>query len=129
MAKLVFCEDDPTIQKLVRVALRATPHQLYIATDGAEGLALIERERPDMIFTDVAMPTIDGFQLVDMLKARPALAHIPVIFMTASVQRHQMEEGYRHGVADYLTKPFTVADLRAKIDEYLSKISNSTAAQ
>ncbi len=129
MAKLVFCEDDPTIQKLVRVALRATPHQLYIATDGAEGLALIERERPDMIFTDVAMPIMDGFQLLDMLKARPALARIPVIFMTASVQRHQMEEGYRQSVADYLTKPFTVAELRAKIDEYVSKNPKITAAQ
>ncbi len=129
MAKLVFCEDDPTIQKLVRVALRATSHQVYIATDGSEGLALIERERPDMIFTDVAMPTIDGFQLVDMLKARPALARIPVIFMTASVQRHQMEEGYRHGVADYLTKPFTIAALRAKIDEYLSKNEQIAAAR
>jgi CheY-like chemotaxis protein len=57
--------------------------------------------------------------LCDIVKARPDLAHIPIIFMTASVQRFQQEEGYRHGVAGYLSKPFSPAALRAKIAAFV----------
>jgi CheY-like chemotaxis protein len=115
MALIVFCEDDPTIQKLIRVALRTTPHEILLASDGDEGFALIEQMRPDLIFTDVSMPGLNGLQLCDAVKARPDLAQIPIIFVTASVQRSEIEEGYRHGVLDYLVKPFSPADLRAKI--------------
>lgn len=123
MAKLVFCEDDPRIQKLIRVALRSTPHRLLIAGDGVEGLELIEREQPDVVFTDISMPGLDGLQLVDELKARPLLEHIPVVIVTASVQRYQMEEAYRHRIADYLRKPFRVNDLRAKIEKFAARDS------
>ncbi len=115
MAVLIFCEDDPTIQKLIRVALRASSHVVHIAPDGNEGLRLIERERPHVVFTDVSMPGLDGLQLCDILKSRPDLAHIPIILLTASIQRVQVEEAYRHGVVDCFTKPFSPADLRAKV--------------
>ena len=118
MATLLFCEDDPSIQKLIRVALRSSPHTVIIAGNGVEGLEVVERERPDVVFSDVSMPGLDGFQLLDALKSRPHLAHIPVIFVTASVQRHQIEEGYRHGAAGYLQKPFTGSELRTKVGEF-----------
>ncbi len=120
MAKIVFCEDSPVIQKLIGLALRATAHEVLLAADGTEGLALIERERPDLVFTDVAMPGLDGFQLVAAVKARPDLAHIPVVLMTATSDAEQLAEGYRQGATGYLAKPFSAAALRAKIDELLS---------
>ncbi len=116
---MIFCEDDPNVQKLVRLALRSMPHEVHIAGNGAEGLELIERERPDVVFTDISMPYLDGLQLVDELKARSHLSHIPVIVVTASVQRHQIEEVYRHGIADFLSKPFDVRDLRAKVRQFI----------
>ena len=64
MARLVFCEDDPTIQRVIQVALRATGHEVHLAADGAAGLALIERVRPDLIFTDLSMPEMDGYRLI-----------------------------------------------------------------
>jgi CheY-like chemotaxis protein len=118
MAKIIFCEDDPSVQKLVRVALRSTPHEIHIAGNGAEGLELVERELPDAVFTDISMPVLDGLQLVSELQARPQLKHIPVVIVTASVQRHQVEEAYRHGIADHLSKPFSVHDLRAKVEQF-----------
>jgi CheY-like chemotaxis protein len=121
MAKIVFCEDSPVIQKLIGLALRATAHEVLLAADGTEGLALIERERPDLVFTDVAMPGLDGFQLVAAVKARPDLAHIPVVLMTATSDAEQLAEGYRQGATGYLAKPFSAAALRAKIDELLGK--------
>lgn len=118
MAKIIFCEDDPSVQKLIRVALRSTPHEIHIVGNGAEGLELIERELPNAVFTDVSMPMLDGLQLVSELKARPHLEHIPIVVVTASVQRHQVEEAYRHGIAGHLSKPFSVHDLRVKVKQF-----------
>lgn len=119
MAKIVLCEDDPAIGKLVRVALRPTGHEVHVAIDGEAGLALIEKIHPDLVFTDVAMPRLDGLRLVDTMKRRPDLSHIPVVLLTASVQRFQVEEGYRHGVTAHLGKPFGAQDLVKMIDRLL----------
>jgi CheY-like chemotaxis protein len=118
MAKIVFCEDELQIQKLVRVMLRSTKHELYLASDGSEGLELIERVHPDLIFTDISMPHLDGFQLADEVKAREHLAHIPIIFISAFAQRTAIDEGFRHGGSSYLTKPFTSAELQEKIKAF-----------
>jgi len=119
MGKIVFCEDDPMIQKLIQAAMRGSGHDLHIASDGEEGLALIRRVRPDLIFSDVSMPKLDGFQLGDALKAAPETAGIPLIFVTASVQRAQIAEAEQHGAAAVLPKPFTMAELRARVAEFL----------
>jgi CheY-like chemotaxis protein len=116
MAKIVFCEDEEMLQKLIRLVFRSTAHEVHIASDGLEGFALIEREQPDLIFTDVSMPGYDGFQLADAIKARPRLASIPIIFVTAFAQRTDLEEGARHGATGYLLKPFTAADLREMVE-------------
>ena len=119
MGKVVVCEDDTTIQKLIRAGLRITGHAVRIASDGAEGLRLIEQDRPDLIVTDVSMPNVDGFQLGDALRARPELRDIPLLFMTASVESDAIEECYRHGATAYLAKPFTIGDLRQRIDDLI----------
>jgi CheY-like chemotaxis protein len=119
MAKIVFCEDDPMIQKLMTAAMRGSGHEIHMAADGIEGLALIKRVRPDLVFSDVSMPNLDGFQLGDALKASPDTAAIPVIFVTASVQRAQIEEATRHGGAGVLPKPFTMAELRKRVADLL----------
>ena len=88
------------------------------AGDGKEGLDLIECHRPDVVFSDVAMPEMNGFELADAMRARPDLAHIPIVFMTASVQREQIDECFRHGAAGHLAKPFTMAELRARMAQF-----------
>ena len=118
MSRVVFCEDDPMIRKLVQTALRATSHDVQIAENGKAGLALIARLRPDVVFTDVAMPVMDGFELADAMHAMPDLAHIPIVFLTASVQREQIEECFRHGAVGHLAKPFTMAELRVRVAQF-----------
>jgi CheY-like chemotaxis protein len=119
MAKIVFCEDDPMIQKLVRTALRDSGHELHLAGDGEEGLALIKRVRPDLVFSDVSMPKLDGYQLGDAMRSSPDTARIPLVFVTASVQRSQIEEAKQHGGQGVLPKPFTMAELRQRVSELL----------
>src|SRR3712207_2089413 len=126
MAKIVVCEDDPTIQKLIRTALRATAHELAMASDGVRGLELVERERPDLVLTDVVMPGLSGLELADQVRTRPHLAHIPVVLISASAQRVDLEEGYRHGAAGYLTKPFSAAALRTKVEQVLADRATPT---
>ena len=118
MSKVVFCEDDPMIRKLVQTALRSSTHDVHVAGDGKEGLDLIARLRPDVVFSDVAMPEMNGFELADAMRARPDLAQIPIVFMTASVQREQIDECFRHGAAGHLAKPFTMAELRARVGQF-----------
>lgn len=117
MGKVVFCEDDPIIQRLIRAALRAGGHEILIAGDGVEGLALVREVKPVAVFTDVSMPRMDGFELAAALKADAELAGIPIVFMTASVQRSQVERALAAGAAGILPKPFTASDLRARVDE------------
>lgn len=99
--------------------MRATAHEVHIANDGTEGLALVERLVPDVLFTDVAMPGLSGYQLADAIRARPHLAHIPIVLITASEPRLQREDAYRHGAVGILAKPFGLAELRAVVEESL----------
>ena len=119
MSRLVFCEDDARIRMLITFAMRGTAHDVHIAQDGNEGLALVERVIPHLLITDVAMPGMTGFELADAVRGRPHLAHIPIVFMTASVQRSERDEAYRHGGVRVLAKPFGRADLLKLVEEGL----------
>lgn len=119
MARIVFCEDDAQIRKLIEVAMRSTAHSIEMTTNGIEGLAAIERLPPELIVTDLAMPDMGGFALADAVHARPLLKRIPIVFVTASVQRGDVAQFAAHGAAGYLAKPFSPRELREKIDELI----------
>lgn len=119
MARIVFCEDDAQIRKLIEVAMRSTAHSIEMTTNGVEGLAAIERLPPELIVTDLAMPDMGGFALADAVHARPNLKHIPIVVVTASVQRGDVAQFGEHGAAGYLAKPFSPRELREKIDELI----------
>jgi len=120
LARIVFCEDEEQIRKLIDVAMRATPHAIELTVNGREGREAIEREAPELIVTDLAMPEMGGFALADAVHARPALKHIPIMFVTASVQRGDVARFGEHGAAGYLAKPFSPRALREKIDELIT---------
>jgi CheY-like chemotaxis protein len=118
---VVFVEDDASIRKLVQAALRVSTHEVHFAVNGREGLELVRSVRPDVVFTDVAMPEMGGIELADAMHGDPELRDIPVVFVTASLQREQVERYFRHGAAAYLAKPFSTKELRATIDEMVTK--------
>jgi CheY-like chemotaxis protein len=120
VARIVFCEDEEQIRKLIEVAMRSTAHSIELHANGREGLEAIEREAPELIVTDLAMPEMGGFALADAVHARPALNHIPIMFVTASVQRGDVARFGEHGAAGYIAKPFSPRALREKIDELIA---------
>lgn len=119
MAILVFCEDDPTIRKLIITALRNSLHNVHLAIDGVTGMALITKLIPDAIFADIAMPNIDGLQLIEALQQIPMLAAIPVVIMSASIPRMEIDVIRQYGAQYFLAKPFEMQTLRDMIDEVL----------
>jgi len=121
VARIVFCEDEEQIRKLIEVAMRWTVHEIELHVNGRDGLEAIEREAPELIVTDLAMPEMGGFALADAVHARPALEHIPIMFVTASVQRGDVARFSDHGAAGYLAKPFSPRALREKIDELVAR--------
>jgi CheY-like chemotaxis protein len=119
-AVVLFCEDDPVIQRLIQAATRSLPCEIRLASDGQQALTAIERERPAAVFTDLHMPVLDGRQLIARLRANPELASIPVVVMTASgLARAELDALLQNGATDYLVKPFGPRELRAKVGAVL----------
>jgi CheY-like chemotaxis protein len=120
VARIIFCEDEEQIRKLIEAAMRSTDHAIEMTVNGRDGLAAMERELPELLVTDLAMPEMGGFALADAVHARPALQHVPIMFVTASVQRGDVARFSEHGAAGYLAKPFSPRALREKIDEIIA---------
>lgn len=119
MSTILFCEDDPTIGKLIQLAMRRTPHTILIAENGVVGLELVREHHPDLVVTDLSMPEMNGIELVDQMREDPALAEIPVAFLTASTQRSLINSARDRVSRAILTKPFSPSQLRAQIEAIL----------
>ena len=120
MARILICEDNPTIRRLLSVALRDSEHLIEMAPDGAAGMALAETWSPDLIVTDISMPDMDGFQLVQAVRRHPRLGRVPVLVMSATMERDKLESIVASGANGYLTKPFSPEALRQAIEAALN---------
>jgi two-component system alkaline phosphatase synthesis response regulator PhoP len=119
LKKIILADDDPTIRLLVNATLRSDEYELIEASNGEEALALAQKEKPDLILLDVAMPKLDGFQVCRQLKSDPATNFIHVIMLTARAQETDRQRGEEAGADDYFTKPFSPLALLDKISDVL----------
>jgi CheY-like chemotaxis protein len=94
---------------------------VVLTADGQQCLAMVNGVRPDLILLDVSMPNLDGYQTCCMLKANPETQSIPVIFLTARVQKKDVETGLKSGALGYLSKPFDPMTLHEQILAILAK--------
>ena len=86
--RILLIEDDPDIQRMVQLSLKFQGgHEVSVASGGQEGIAKAEQERPDLILLDVMMPEMDGYETCRRLKANPATASIPIVFLSARAQQ------------------------------------------
>ena len=88
--------------------------------DGEQALAAIFENPPDLVLTDIMMPRLDGFGLLQKLRANPLTAAIPVIMLSARAGEEARSEGMEAGADDYLVKPFTVRELMARVGSHLA---------
>jgi diguanylate cyclase (GGDEF)-like protein len=117
---ILVIDDNPTNLKIVLEHLRATQAQLLTARDGLSGIERARLARPDLILLDVQMRGIDGFETCRRLKADPATAAIPVIFMTALSGIEDTLSGFAAGAVDYIAKPFRAEELLARAQTHLT---------
>jgi PAS domain S-box-containing protein len=115
---VLVVEDNPDMNRFLAESL-APGHRIATAFDGAAGLASALRLRPDLILSDVMMPGMSGDSLLRELRARPELAATPVVMLTAKADDDVRVQLLRAGASDYVTKPFSVEELCARVDNLL----------
>lgn len=104
MTKIMLVEDDQKLREIYGIRLTAEGYELVSAGDGEEALALAVTEKPDLVISDVMMPKISGFDMLDILRSTPETANIKVIMMTALSSEDQRERGEALGADKYLVK-------------------------
>lgn len=109
--RVLICDDDPVILRLLEVNLELEGYDVLTAHHGEEAFEIASRELPDLVILDIMMPRLDGYQTCQKLKAQPSTEQIPVVFLSAKAQASDIEKGKGFGVEEYLTKPFDPNDL------------------
>ena len=117
-SKILVIDDHPEIVRLI-ARLLAPLHDIITASNGEEGLQKVHDEKPDLVVSDVMMPKMSGFQLVERIRADPVTARLPVLLLTARADGHDRVRGLRRGASDYLVKPFLPEELKARVDNLL----------
>jgi putative two-component system response regulator len=116
---VLIVDDAPENISIATEVLRDT-YRIKVATNGTRGLFVAEGEdKPDLILLDIVMPDIDGYEVCRRLKANPATADIPVIFLTAQTSVEEETRGFELGAVDYIHKPFSPPIMRARVRTHL----------
>jgi len=112
MAKILIIEDDPNAVEMLRFRFKKAGYEVIEAQDGDDGL-IKALHKPDLIFLDIRIPKMDGWELCKLLKNEPRTQHIPIVMLTGCSQPIQQEYGKICGADAYLTKPWDPKELMA----------------
>jgi two-component system, OmpR family, alkaline phosphatase synthesis response regulator PhoP len=119
--KILIIEDELQIRENIQEILELTGFTAITAANGLLGLQIARSSNPDLILCDITMPEMDGYGVLQELRQDPLTAMLPLIFLTAKVDRHDLRQGMELGADDYLTKPFEAEELLRAIDSRLSR--------
>jgi DNA-binding response OmpR family regulator len=118
---VLVADDDRDILELVAFRLVRAGYDVMTANDGAEALDLAGKRVPALAVLDVMMPRLDGYEVTRRMRASAATERVPVILLTARVQDQDVQRGLDAGADDYLKKPFSPQDLRARVEAVLDR--------
>ncbi len=125
--KLLIVDDETDTLRLVSLMLERQGYEVFTAEDGRAALEKVKEEKPDLILLDVMMPEMDGFEVVQVLRADPETENIPVIMFTAKTQVEDKITGLEAGADVYLTKPTQPRELFAQVKAVLARSQKSNA--
>ena len=126
MAKrLLVIDDDPGLLLAVSETLRVEGYDVKTARRGADALTIVAQSMPDLIISDIRMPGMDGYQVVNNLRSNPRTRLIPIVFLTAKDETADRVQGFRTGVDAYLTKPFEPDELLAVVAAILQRVERT----
>ena len=127
MTRVLLIEDQAPMRRNLALMLKMEGFEVLVAENGRSGLELARREKPDVILCDVMMPELDGYGVLEQLRADPATATLPFIFLTARGDKPDLRHGMNLGADDYLTKPAARAEVLAAIAARLARRRAETA--
>lgn len=120
---VLLAEDDPDVSALVRHVLETDGYRVEAVADGAEALRRFEERRPDLLVLDVMMPRLTGFEVLARLRElEDAGTPVPVLMLSARAGQDDIVRGFELGVSDYVTKPFMIGELRARVRALLARV-------
>lgn len=123
--KILTVDDSRTIRMIVQKAFRSFDCVFCQAGNGAEGLEVAARERPDLIILDITMPVMDGGTMLATLRQDPDLKGIPVVMLTAESSKDNVAHVSQLGISDYLAKPFKEEKLIEKVSKVLPLVARA----
>ena len=121
MHAILIVEDDRFNIRLLSDLCRTLNYRVRVAEDGQAGLDAIEAERPDLVLLDIMLPRLDGFEVLERLRADPRYADLPVIMVTAMQDAEVRLRCVDLGCDDFVHKPFRIGDLRARVESVLAQ--------
>jgi DNA-binding response OmpR family regulator len=122
MKKILLIDDDPTLVQILGEFLESDSFEVSSALNGSDGLRLAYDQRPDLILLDVMLPGMDGWEVCARLRE---MSDVPIIMLTAKTTEADKLRGFKIGVDDYVTKPFSFAELVARVQAVLSRTKAS----
>jgi twitching motility two-component system response regulator PilG len=121
--KVLVIDDSNTIRRSAEIFLRQGGHEVLLADDGFDALAKVHDHEPDIIFCDILMPRLDGYQTCAIIKRNPRFAHVPVIMLSSKDGLFDKARGRMVGSDEYLTKPFTREQLLRAVLNHRAAVS------
>ena len=109
--KILVAEDEPSIVISLEFLLRGAGHEVTVARNGSDALALAGKLRPDLVVLDVMLPVVDGFEVCRRIRANSATRDTRILMLTARGRQSEMDKGLAAGADAYLTKPFATREL------------------
>ena len=120
-ARILVADDDRAILQVLDTVLSGDGYQVVTAEDGETAVELARQDGFDLIMLDVQMPRLDGLAAARQLRSEPKLADVPIVMLTARTSDRDIEAAFAEGVTDYITKPFAVAQMRARVRSWLAR--------
>lgn len=117
---ILIVDDNPLNLQMLEIILRKEGYQTICAKNGQEAFQMVDRVKPDLIFLDIMMPGIDGYEVCRQLKASEQTRGIPIMFLTAKIDSEGIAHGFELGAADYVTRPFNRVELLARVKTHIA---------
>jgi CheY-like chemotaxis protein len=124
-ARILVVDDEPDLRTLANLALSHDGHTVIEASSGQEALALIDADMPDLVLLDLLMPRQGGMDVLRILRSKPATAALPVIVLTGVDDENTTRIGFELGATDFLTKPFSIPQLAARVRACLARTGSA----
>ena len=118
---ILIVENEVSNRILIEKVLSTRGYRCLLATNGQEALNMLDRERVDLILTDLSMPVLDGFRTTQLIRARPGMAQVPIVAVTAYALNDENEAAMHIGCTEYLAKPFKPRQLLEVVDRLLPR--------